>query len=144
MTKRTPKDDASAEVAARRALLAALPALIPAFAAAGRAEAQNAAAVQPQSYKVAFENEYLRVLDYNSRPGMSVCGDGRHSHPAHLTVPLTPGKARIKVGGKTIEASNLVGEVFWEEAVTHEVENISGRNMRALLIEVKAAAGPRK
>jgi hypothetical protein len=122
----------------RRVLLAALPALL----AAGTAQAQSAATVQPQSYKVVLENDYVRVLDYNSRPGMGVCGDGLHSHPAHLTVPLSPGRAKVKVGGKVIDAPATVGGVFWEDAVTHEVENVSGHNMRALIIEVKAAQKP--
>jgi hypothetical protein len=128
------------EAVARRALIAALPALI-ATVAADEAQAQSAATVQPQSYKVVLENEYVRVLEYNSRPGMGVCGDGRHSHPAHLTVPLSQGKAKVKVGGKEIIAPAEIGAAFWEPAVTHEVENISGRNMRALIVEVKAAQG---
>jgi hypothetical protein len=132
--------EADAEALARRALIAALPALLAAQAATPAA-AQSAAAIQPQSYKVVLENQYIRVLEYNSRPGMGVCGDGRHSHPAHLTVPLSPGKAKVKVGGKEIIAPAETGAVFWEDAVTHEVENISGHNMRALIVEVKAAQG---
>lgn len=139
---KTPDPTHDPEVLARRALIAALPALI-AAGASQSARAQSAATVQPQSYKVVLENDYVRVLEYNSRPGMGVCGDGRHSHPAHLTVPLSPGKARIKVGGKEIIAPAETGGVFWEDAVTHEVENISGHNMRALIVEVKAAQGPK-
>lgn len=126
--------------ALRRAMLAALPALL----AAGSAQAQSAAVVQPQSYKVVLENDYVRVLEYNSRPGMGVCGDGRHSHPAHLTIPLSPGKAKVKVDGKVIMAPAATGAVFWEDAVTHEVENVSGHNMRALIVEVKSAQGGRR
>ena len=137
---KTADTDTDPEAVARRALIAALPALLAASAAAP-AQAQSAATVQPQSYKVVLENQYIRVLEYNSRPGMGVCGDGRHSHPAHLTVPLSPGKAKIKVGGKEIIAPAETGGVFWEDAVTHEVENISGHNMRALIVEVKAAQG---
>ena len=120
----------------RRALLAGLPAAL--FAEA--AQAQNAARIQPHSYRVTFENAYVRVLDYTSRPGMGVCGDGLHSHPAHLTVPLSPGKARVKIGGKTMVVPAQTGGVFWEDAVTHEVENVSGASMRALIIELKSPA----
>jgi hypothetical protein len=103
------------------------------------ADAQDAAKVQPQSFKVAFENHKLRVLDFHSRPGMGVCGSGMHSHPAHLTVALTPGKVRVKTpDGKVEMAENKDVLVFWSEAETHEVENISGRNMRAMLVELKA------
>ena len=129
MTDKTQGTDAL-----RRGLLAALPALL----AADVARAQNAARVQPAAYKVVLENEHVRVLEYNSRPGMGVCGVGVHSHPAHLTIPLTPGKARIRVGGQTMTVANGVGDAFWEPAVTHEVENVSGAKMRALLVEVKS------
>jgi hypothetical protein len=43
--------------------------------------------------------------------------------------------------GKVKMAEGKVGDVFWSEAETHEVENISGRNSHALLIELKPGAG---
>ena len=43
--------------------------------------------------------------------------------------------------GQVVVAEGKVGDVFWSEAETHEVENISGRNLRALLIELKPGAG---
>jgi beta-alanine degradation protein BauB len=113
--------------------------LLPMLALAESAGAQDAAKVQPQAYRVAFENDKLRVLDYNSRPGMGVCGSGMHSHPAHLTVVVSGGSVRIKTtDGKTVEQHDIpVGVVFWSEAETHIVENISGSNMRSLIIELK-------
>jgi len=121
----------------RRALLAALPLL-----ALGRdAEAQDAATVLPQSYRVALDNDTLRVLEFNSRPGMGVCGNGLHSHPAHLTVLLSAGSVRIKTpDGKVVEQQGVpAGTVFWSEAETHVVENISGRTIRTLIVEVKGS-----
>jgi hypothetical protein len=119
----------------RRALLA----LLPTLAMADAAEAQDALKMQPQNFRIAFENDKLRVLDYRSRPGMGVCGSGMHSHPAHLTVVLTPGKVRVKTpDGKVGTDENKEPVVFWSEAETHEVENISGRDMRAYLIELKS------
>ena len=113
--------------------------LLPLLALAECAEAQDAAKVQPQSYRVALENDKLRVLDFNSRPGMGVCGNGMHSHPAHLTVVVTGGSVRIKTpDGKTVEQRDIPeGTVFWSEAETHNVENISGSNLRSLIIEIK-------
>ena len=122
----------------RRALLALLPMLV----ITEGSSAQDAVQIQPQNYRVAFENDKLRVLEYNSRPGMGVCGDGMHSHPAHLTVLLSTGKVRIKTPDGKMEVHNdPVGAVFWSDAVTHEVENISGSNIRSLLIELKSARG---
>jgi hypothetical protein len=119
----------------RRRMLAAI---VAALGASGSARAQDAAAVQPASYRVALENDKLRVLEFNSRPGMGVCGNGMHSHPAHLTVLLSAAKARVKLpDGKTFVGENKLGDVFWSEAETHEVENISGSNVHALLVELK-------
>jgi len=119
-----------------------LAAIVAALGASGSARAQNAAVMQPSAYRVAFENDKLRVLEFNSRPGMGVCGSGVHSHPPHLTVALSAAKVRVKLpGGKTFVGENKLGDVFWSEAETHEVENISGKDSRALLVELKSAPG---
>lgn len=120
----------------RRTLVAALPALL----ATGAAHAQDAAKVQPRAYKVVFENDRVRVLEFNSKPGMGVCGQGVHSHPAHLAVALSPARVRVTLAdGKEIVAEQKIGDVFWSEAETHETENISGRDVRALMVELKPA-----
>jgi hypothetical protein len=122
----------------RRAVLAMLPALLLADAAS----AQDAATVQPRAYKVVFENDRMRVLEFNSKPGMGVCGNGMHSHPAHLTVALSTAKARIRLpDGKVFVGENKLGDVFWSEAETHETENITGRDVRALMVELKQGTG---
>lgn len=114
--------------------------LLPALAMAPVAQAQDATKIQPHAYKVVLENDHVRVLEYSSRPGMGICGEGQHSHPAHLTITLTEAHARVtKEDGKVITVSNKVGDVFWSEANTHEVENIGGRNVRALIVELKQA-----
>jgi hypothetical protein len=113
--------------------------LLPLLALAEPAAAQDAAKIQPQAYRVALNNDRVRVLDYNSRPGMGVCGNGMHSHPAHLTVVLSGGSVRIKTpDGKTIEKRDIPdGTVFWSEAETHITENIGGSHVRSLIIELK-------
>jgi hypothetical protein len=107
------------------------------------ASAQDPAKIQPGSYRVVVDNRSVRVLEYNGLPGMGVCGSGVHSHPAHLTVLLTPARVRVTEGGKTFIASSPMGDVFWSEAVTHETENVGGANVRSLIIELKAPVGGR-
>lgn len=125
----------------RRALLA----LLAGLGLGDAALAQDAAAVQPRAYRVAFENDKLRVLEFNSRPGMAVCGNGMHSHPAHLSISLSAAKVRDKAAdGKTIVVEVKPGDMFWSEAQTHETENISGKDIRALLVELKPAGGAKK
>jgi hypothetical protein len=125
--------------AVRRALLG----LLPMLAIAEHSNAQDAVKSQPQNYRVAFENDRVRVLEYNGRPGMGVCGDGMHSHPAHLAVLLSSSKVRIKTPDGKVEVHNDIplGAVFWGNAETHEVENIGGSDVRMLLIEFKSAHG---
>ena len=123
-----------AEPERRQALLAAIAALM----TAQTASAQDAATVQPRAYRVAYENDKMRVLEFINRPGMGVCGSGMHSHPAHLTVALSPAKVRVKLpDGKSFVGENKVGDVFWSEAETHETENVSGKDVRALIVELK-------
>lgn len=119
----------------RREILTMLAALgVP----ASEVRAQDASKVNPRSYKVVFENERLRVLEFNSRPGMGVCGKGRHSHPAHLSIPLTDSKVKVTTAdGKVIVAQGKAGEMFWSPAETHTVENLSGADVRAYMVELK-------
>ena len=127
------KDIADAE---RRSILLAV---IAGLASVDAAQAQDAAAVQPRAYRVVLENDTLRVLEFISRPGMGVCGTGIHSHPAHLSIALSAMKARVKTAdGKTFVGESKLGDVFWSEAETHETENISGKEARALMVELKS------
>jgi hypothetical protein len=109
---------------------------------ASSAHAQDAAKVMPRSYRVALENEKVRVLDFVARPGMGVCGEGMHSHPAHLTVVLSDwqGKA-VTPDGKVVGRDKKAGDVFWSEAETHRVENTGKTASHVMIIELK---GPQK
>ncbi|THD62873.1 hypothetical protein [Phenylobacterium sp.] len=111
--------------------------------ASSSALSQDAAKVQPASYRVALDNDSVRVLEFTGRPGMSVCGSGLHSHPAHLTVVLTAAKVKVTQNGKTFIAENKPGDVFWSEAVTHETENVGGAPVRSLIVELKHPANGR-
>ena len=100
--------------------------------------AQDASKVNPRSYKVVLENDKVRVLEYTSRPGFGICGQGKHSHPAHLTIAMSDGKVKVTTDdGKMITAASKAGKIFWAPAETHSVENISGRPMRAFMVEIK-------
>ena len=118
----------------RRDLLA----LFTAFAAEARA--QDAVKAAPRNYRVAFENEKVRVLEYFSRPGLGLCGQGAHYHPAHLTVALTDSKARVTFpDGKVVVAQDKAGDMFWAPAGTHTVENVGPNVVRAYIVETKDA-----
>jgi beta-alanine degradation protein BauB len=105
------------------------------------AQAQDPAKVMPRAYRVALENDKLRVLEFTGRPGMGVCGEGMHSHPEHLTIVLSDWKGVATTpDGKTAGRDKKVGDIFWAEAETHKVENTGKSNARVLIVELKAPA----
>lgn len=113
-------------------------ALLAAFGVTPEASAQDAATSDPRSYRVVLENEHVRVLEFKSRPGLGVCGQGMHHHPAHLTVSLTGAKVKRTLSdGKVTFAEVPPGHVFFSEAETHSAEVIGGLAARTYIIELK-------
>ncbi len=112
--------------------------LLAAFGVAPEISAQDATRADPRSYRVALENDRVRVLDYKSRPGMGVCGEGLHYHPAHVSVVVTGAKIKLKTPDGKTDIFNLPsGTVIWEEPVTHSAESIGGPGTRVFMVELK-------
>jgi hypothetical protein len=87
---------------------------------------------------VVLENDRVRVLEFKSRPGFGVCGEGMHYHPAHITVSLTGAKLKETTAeGKVTFVDIPPGEVFFREAQTHSAEIIGGWGTRSYIIELK-------
>lgn len=121
----------------RKIVLAGLGALAGSLSGAA-GHAQDPAKVMPRAYRVALENDKLRVLEFTGRPGMGVCGEGMHSHPAHLTIVLSDWQGRASVpGGTPRDRARKLGDVFWSEAETHKVENTGTSVSRVLIVELK-------
>ena len=118
-----------------------LVALLAAFGVAPEvAQAQDAARVDPRNYRIVFENERVRVLDYASQPGGGVCGIGKHTHPAHVTVQMTPVKVRLTDAASKVQMIDVpAGAIFYEPAITHTTENVGGSGAHAYIIELKDA-----
>lgn len=113
-------------------------ALLAALGITGDVLAQDAPTVAPRSYRVVLENDRVRVLEYKSRPGMGVCGQGMHSHPDHVTVSLTGAKLRVTTpNGKPTFEDIPPGAVFFAPAEVHSAEIIGGSGTRSYIIELK-------
>jgi hypothetical protein len=113
-------------------------ALLAAFGVVPSALAQDAPTAAPRSYRVVLENERVRVLEYKSRPGFGVCGEGMHSHPDHVTVSLTGAKFKVtSPDGKVTFDDVPTGAVFFAPAETHKAEIIGGLGTRSYIIELK-------
>jgi hypothetical protein len=120
----------------RRDLLAlALASGVPLVAAAG----ETGRAAEGAGRRVVLENESVRALEFVSAPSSGVCGAGRHWHPAHVTVFLTPGRVQVtRPDGSTARFERTVGDVIWAAAGEHEVENAGDFELRILNVEVKS------
>lgn len=101
--------------------------------------AQDAAAADPRSFRVVLENERVRVLEYKSGPGFSVCGQGVHYHPERVTVTLTDAKVKVtNAEGKSVVREFPAGQVFFAPAELHSTENIGGSGTRIYIVELKS------
>jgi beta-alanine degradation protein BauB len=130
----TKLDCNSSHTLNRRQVLA----LLAAFGVTRGALAQDAAMVEPRSFRVVLENDRVRVLEFKSRPGFGVCGEGMHSHPDHVTVSLTGAKLKVTTpDGKVAFKDIPPGTVFFAPAEIHSTEIIGGLGTRNYIIELK-------
>ena len=89
--------------------------------------------------KVALENEHVRVLDINIRPGEKV---PMHSHPAYINVVLdNTCKVEFTMPDGRAHTEELKpGDVTWRDAEAHEGKNVGAAKCHLLVIEMKALA----
>jgi quercetin dioxygenase-like cupin family protein len=105
------------------------------FAMYGKSQQNN---TPIDTIKVILENDKVKVTEYSSTPGKDVCGKGKHTHPAHLSIFLTDAKARLTTeDGKTQDFDLKAGTAFWSEAETHMVINNGNKPAKVYLVEVK-------
>ena len=95
----------------------------------------------PNNYKVLFENDRVRVLDFKLKKGAK---ENSHMHPAHVAHVLTGFKIRFTFpDGKTAVRETKTGDVLFSEAVVHASENIGDTDAHGILVEMKTAAAQR-
>ena len=103
--------------------------------AVGPALAQDPVAVDPDHYKVEFENELVRVLRISYGPNEKSV---MHEHPAGVAVYLTDLKGRFTLpDGQTMEEEGKAGEAVWTEAGQHLPENLTDQPFELILVELK-------
>src|SRR5258706_16396629 len=88
--------------------------------------------------KVVLDNDNVRVYEFDSTPSKDVCGAGKHSHPAHLTVLLNDASITITTPDGKVSTKKLKsGTTFWSPAETHMVVNSGAGQVKCQLVEVK-------
>lgn len=97
--------------------------------------AKPAAEAAPHVYKVAFENEHLRLLEVTMAPGTE---SELHSHPNYLVYALSGGTVRLTdASGQGGEVEISQGDTMWRDAEEHSAVNTGSTEVRALFIELK-------
>jgi hypothetical protein len=89
----------------------------------------------PDKYKVIFENERVRVLEYRDEPGQAT---RPHQHPDSLMYTLSSFDRRLVAeDGASRDVSLAEGEVRWLDAQVHSGENIGRSPTHVLFVELK-------
>lgn len=97
--------------------------------------AQDATVVDPEHYKVEFENDQVRVLRITYGPmEKSVM----HSHPEGVAVFLTDGNSKFTFpDGTTQDIKVEAGQVIWSPETAHQPENTGKEPFEVIQIEFK-------
>ncbi len=91
-------------------------------------------------YKVIFENEHVRVLEFRDEPGQVT---KPHEHPDSVMYTLSSFDRRlIAENGDARDVSLDQGEVRWLDAQTHSGENTGQTPTHVLFVELKERRPP--
>ena len=101
--------------------------------------APEAVAADPDSYRIALENAYVRVLELRAEAGHGIA---LHAHPSRAVVVI--GGARIRLtrpDGTSELVDRKPGDVFWSEAEEHGLEVVAG-SLHEIETEIKGGIPP--
>jgi hypothetical protein len=91
--------------------------------------------IAPDTHKLVFENQFVRVLEVNVPPGKF---EPWHKHANRVVVDLNDFTTRsTERGGQPKESTRKAGSVRWVDATIHQVENIGKTAGHAYSIELK-------
>lgn len=88
----------------------------------------------PENYKVIFENERVRVLEYTDSPGTKTTP---HDHPDSVMFTLSDFKRKLHINGREQEVNKKAGEASWLPAQRHIGENVGESSTHVIFVELK-------
>jgi quercetin dioxygenase-like cupin family protein len=105
------------------------------------AAARDPIETDPDKYKVIFENERVRVLEYRDKPGQRTAP---HSHPDYVLYALSTFRRSLTLPEerKTGTREVHVGDVAWGNAQVHIGENVGSTDTHVIMVELKGPARP--
>ena len=101
--------------------------------------AQDAVQTDGDKHKAIFENDCVRVLDYQDRPGQAT---HQHRHPAFVLYALAPFQRSLSLpDGKVLQRQFKAGYVMWSDAQTHIGTNTGDTPTHVVIVEMKSSIG---
>lgn len=95
------------------------------------------AVTNPDLYKVVFENDRVRVLEYADKPGDKTTP---HTHPDSVMYTLSSFQRRlIAEDGQTRDVQIEQGTTGWLPAQTHAGHNIGDTDTHVIFVELKGS-----
>ena len=86
-------------------------------------------------YKVRYENDRVRVLEYSDKPGDRT---HEHRHPPFVLYAVAPFKRKLVLpDGKELIREFKAGDVMWSDAQTHIGMNVGETPTQVIMIEIK-------
>ena len=97
------------------------------------------AETNPDHYKVVFENDRVRVLEYRDAPGERTT---QHVHPDSVMYTLSTFRRRLYAAdGSTRDVEIEAGTTGWLPAQQHAGHNIGDTETHVLFVELKDGDG---
>ena len=91
--------------------------------------------IAPRQHKVLFENDRIRMLGVNVKPGDKVA---MHRNPENVNYILKAGTLRLISADGTVQDVELTeGQVIPAPVGSHAVENIGDTEVQTICIELK-------
>lgn len=100
-------------------------------------DSDDPAVTDPDLYRVIFENDRVRVLEYRDEPGDQTHA---HRHPDSVMYTLSAFRRRVHAGDRSVEVDLPAGAVRWVGAQEHSGHNIGETPTHTLFVELKEPA----
>ena len=95
----------------------------------------DAVEIAPNFYKVLLENDRVRVLGFDAKPGDKA---EMHSHPAIVAYIVKGGNIKFTFpDGSSMPLEAGDGEAMYMDAVTHGAEVTGTSGLSGILVELK-------
>jgi hypothetical protein len=92
--------------------------------------------MMPQYNKVILENAIVRVTEERMPPGVGI---GKHFHQRGITINMGNFQMEQKMypGGEIVHSDRHMGEIHWNDSMTHETKNVGTTPQWTVRVEVK-------